>query len=216
MKTMKIEKQLLFTDKIKEVVNLQVKDALTYQQEDEGIRALGPLFIKGQYKTDDERIQTFQEVLDMDVLAPKGKIARDDFYLDIQDYQGIAEKDGITLTIQMNIHGLIEDGSKEVIAANGSDSGATTNHVDLMQYEPKEHQSIQEEHKSEEDTSNEFEELFEDGDTTYTSYRMIVAKKEDSYDTIAKRYDVSVEDLRSTNKNKEVTPKTLVVLPFQN
>ena len=50
MKTMKIEKQLLFADSVKQVMKLQVRDGLQYQMEEDVKRAIGPLFIKGQYE----------------------------------------------------------------------------------------------------------------------------------------------------------------------
>lgn len=60
---------------------------------------------------------------------------------------------------------------------------------------------------------SEFEDLFEDDETTYTSYRMVVARGNDSYGTIAQRYDVTEEALRCVNNNKDVTERTLIILP---
>ena len=57
------------------------------------------------------------------------------------------------------------------------------------------------------------EDLFDDANNVYTSCRLIVAKEHDSYESIAKRYDVDVNDLTRVNRNKPIEPKILVMLP---
>lgn len=57
--------------------------------------------------------------------------------------------------------------------------------------------------------------FFADAESTYTSYRLVVAKPNDTYTGIANRYDVDESALRECNKNKEILPKTLVLLPFE-
>lgn len=226
MKTMKIEKQLLFTDRIKEVVKLELNEALSYRHESEGIRAIGPLFIRGEYQTEENEKQEFQEVLDMDVLAPNHKLSQDKFFLEIKEFTGKPDGDGIKLNIDVMIHGLKEDGQAEVISTKEYEETAaplikamemhTAPNLDTLS-DPKSEEKEEEVQLKEEGTTvSEFEDLFEDSGTTYTSYRMIVAQSNDSYDSIANRYDVSVEDLRATNRNKDVVSKTLLILPFKN
>lgn len=221
MKTMKIEKQLLFTDRIIEVANLQVKDGLTYSHESEGIRAVGPLFIRGEYRTEDNQTQIFQEVLDMDVLAPMNKLAGDEFLLEVKDFQGTPDEDGINVSIHMNIHGMKDDHSHETISAADYEEVPVHQTIDIpvipQPRDELETASVNGESVAARlDELGEFEDLFEDSDTTYTSYRIVVAKPNDTYAAISTRYEVSEEDLRTTNKNKEVQSKTLVILPFQN
>lgn len=209
MKTMKIEKKLLFTDRIIGVDHLDVKAALTYQTEQDGsVRAVGPLFIKGNVHSEQD-VQPFQEVLDLDVLAPAHKLGDSKFSLDVQDCFGEIDEDGVNLKIQMGIHGLIEEGNEVIDAKEHEVSQPVLQPIQPSVEEMKE--TAQEEQKT---SVEEFEDLFEDSDTTYTSYRMIVAKPQDNYDSIAKRYDVSEEDLRMTNRNKDIEPKALIVLPF--
>ncbi|MCH4284497.1 MULTISPECIES: stage VI sporulation protein D [Bacillota] len=250
MKTMKIEKQLLFADSVKQVMKLQVRDGLQYQMEEDGKRAIGPLFIKGQYEGMDGSIQNFQEVLDMDIMAPSEKLGNGEFFIQIEDYEGIPENDSIHLYITMRIHGLKED-QKDVqgeVSKKDINSHQETNANVILQQpvvpkqpeieeikpeptaiepveeavsktETMEDKEIAEEEESQEDaapitdTFDEFEDLFEDADTTYTSYRMIVAQEQDTYASIAKRYDVDEAALRSNNHDKEIHHKTLVILP---
>lgn len=251
MKTMKIEKQLLFADSVKQVKKLQVQDGLQYQKEEDGIRAIGPLFIKGQYEGMDGSMQSFQEVLDMDIMAPTQKLGNGQFFIQIEDYEGIPENDSIHLYITMRIHGLKEE-PRDVqgeVSKKEMDTHQETNANVLLQKPmepikekqeevlkekevaypmdtPIENQEVKEAAEevpaleesddmaeTSQDTFDEFEDLFEDADTTYTSYRMIVAQPQDTYASIAQRYEVDEAALRANNHDKEINHKTLVILP---
>lgn len=256
MKTMKIEKQLMFADTIKSVVKLEVSDGLQYRQESDGIRAIGPLFIRGQYIGQDGAIQNFQEILDMDILAPKHKLSGKDFFIQIEEYHGVPQQEAIHLYVTMSIHGLRKDQQEvqEEVCKKQIDTmkeepadlhieqpviamthpTLPRSQEDVLPSIPKPQNAIevpiqaqqeaiepfQEESEAakelsveDQDTFDEFEDLFEDADTTYTSYRMIVAKPNDTYASIAQRYEVEEAALRQCNHDKEVSEKTLVILP---
>lgn len=61
---------------------------------------------------------------------------------------------------------------------------------------------------------HDMEELFDEKDTVITSYSFIVAKRNDSYESIAERYNVNVEMLKEMNQHKQFVEKDLLVLPF--
>lgn len=226
MKKMKIEKQLIFADQVLRIVSLQVQENLTYRHEEDGIRAMGPLYIKGEYEGI-EGIEQFQETLELDVLAPNDKLGRDPFRLSLGEYQGKIQDDSIHVMITMDIQGLREDG--EAMRAPLPETEATPlpempkeMAISKPQETPmaKEVQpntpDVEEESTAEEAGSvDDFEDMFSDGESTYTSYRIIVAKPNDTYAAIAQRYEVDESALRDTNKNKEILAKTLVILPFQ-
>lgn len=234
MKKMKIEKQLIFADHVHKVVSLHVVESLTYKHEEDGIRAMGPLSIKGQYEGD-EGIEEFTEVLEMDVLAPQEKLSGEEFLLKIADYQGVISEDGITIHVTLEIHGLkdaktqaepqtveaasvqeiehkevstIKEYSKPVPVMKKEDSKTETKHQPIASMEEDGELELLQ-------MDNDFEDIFPDAESTYTSYRIIVAKPNDTYTGIAQRYEVDESALRDTNKNKEILPKTLVILPFQ-
>lgn len=217
---MKIEKQLLFTDIVNSLLKLQVNDGLSYRQESDGIRAVGPLNIRGVYVNENGEQQSFQEVLEMDVLAPNHKLSKEPFSLEILESKGFPNKDGLQIILMLAIHGLNEDGESVV----SQDSVAEDNFFDRI---PAPTPTVEEAedviddeveliaNDNEQTNIGEFEDLFEDAGTTYTSYRIVVAKQNDTYDSIAKRYEVDENALRTTNNNKDVLEKTLVILPFQ-
>lgn len=219
MKTMKIEKKLLFADKIQGVNELQAEEKLEYHKEADGsMRAVGPLFVKGKLVNERGEILPFQEVLDMDVLAPSYKLKNQSFALTVGNVQYTLEDDGITLIMEMNIDGLRDD-EQQTITPKPNAYNIPNSVVPIEQEELQEASSktIPEDEVEEDEESpivEEFEDLFEEADTTYTSYRMVVAQRDDTYGSIAKRYQVNEEDLRNANRNKDVAEKTLVVLPF--
>lgn len=240
MKKMKIEKQLIFADQVQRIVSLNVSEHLTYRHEDDGIRAMGPLYIKGQYEGSDG-IEDFQETLEMDVLAPQDKLSGEDFHLQIADYQGSVHEDTINVIITMDIYGLKDDQNDKKqaqphtsVEPNPTEDDAIPT-VQAQEKQTKDipptipkpmdspsvervvPQVIEEETKEEAQVQSVdgFDDMFCDAESTYTSYRIIVAKPNDTYSSIATRYDVDETALRDTNKNKDILPKTLVILPFQ-
>ncbi len=238
MKKMKIEKQLIFADHVQQVKALTVSEHLTYRHEDEGIRAMGPLYIEGEYMGNDG-IEKFRETLEMDVLAPKHKLNNEPFALQIEDYQAKANDDTIQVNITLAIQGLKDDKEKTKSALNQSVNEQQATSAALSQDKEKAQSasaaviskdtemitttqdsnqlSSSSSDQQEEQTVSvdDFEDLFQDAESTYTSYRIIVAKPNDTYTAIADRYEVDEQQLRDTNKNKEILPKTLVILPFQ-
>ena len=237
MKTMKIEKELQFADQVKEPRSLQIRESLEYQKEAEGIRAVGPLTVQGSYINEEGALQEYQEILEMDVLAPNHKLSQDRFYLDIQEYQAVPADNGLHLTILMGIHGLQEQAktapqtytevsvpqehTKAPVqqAVQQTREAENTLHTLEQLSAPASTESqaadgeVESESEEQDAAMSEFEDLFEDDETTYTSYRMVVARGNDSYGTIAQRYDVTEEALRCVNNNKDVTERTLIILP---
>lgn len=232
MKKMKIEKQLIFADQVQQVNTLKVSEHLNYRHEEDGIRAMGPLYIEGEY-TGSAGIEKFREALEMDVLAPNHKLSDEPFSLMIEDYQAKANQDTIQVSITLAIQGLNDD--KKEAAAPIAKEVPMPNKVqkEMKQAEPvtapqdsvlpqevmqSESEAVQSEDTQQESTDtvvDDFNDLFADSESTYTSYRIIVAKPNDTYASIADRCEVDEQQLRDTNKNKEISAKTPVILPFQ-
>lgn len=200
MKTMTIEKQLELSKKVSSVLQLAIQEHLVYRKEDSGIRAVGQLFIQGLYEDDYQEQVKLQEVLEMDVLAPWEKLLNDKFSLKVFEYHADIENGNMIIYITLHVHGLKEDTVQE----------QTSNPVEQMEVN-----EIQEEESSIQ-SQEAFEDLFEDTNTTYTSYRMVVAQPQDTYESIASRYQVDVNELRSRNHNRTLETKMLVILPPTN
>lgn len=218
MKTMKIEKHLFYTDEIKQLIQLDVHEQLQYAHEEDGVRATGPLHIQGTYETQDGRHIPFREELQMDVLAPAEKLGDTPFALHVESFEGTPDEDGIQVMVLMNIVGLKEEQKAGMVAPKAIELPVTEEVAKpIIEPEPIQAQATEEvqiaTQEQEPTAVDEFEDLFEDADTTYTSYRMIVAKPNDTYASIANRYEVKEADLRTCNHNKQIDAKTLVILP---
>lgn len=227
MKKMKIEKQLIFADQVQQVNSLQVSEHLNYRHEDDGIRAMGPLYIEGEY-TGKDGVEKFREALEMDVLAPNHKLNGEPFSLMIEDYQAKASQDTIQVNITLAIQGLSDDNKQKApqpkiqsVESNPVHSQVEATPQPVLssaineQETEQENRQVAAEDQEEKTIVDDFNDLFQDGESTYTSYRIIVAKPNDTYASIADRCEVDEQQLRETNKNKEITAKTPVILPFQ-
>lgn len=227
MKTMRIEKNLRLHENVDDVLNIYVSEGLKYNREEDGIRATGPVYIKGQYMSGNES-KPYQDVLEMDVLAPQEKLSNEKFELNVSDYEATPSGDQIKVQIVFEISGLIDPDAveepievkEEVISADNYEEDPEEKVVISPEYKEV-YEDIEEqvEAKAEQsnsigDTMDNLEDLFEDAGNVYTSYRIIVAKGNDTYHSISQRYEVEESDLRDTNKNKEVQAKTLVILPY--
>lgn len=202
MKTMTIEKQLVLSKKANRMLQLEIQDHLVYRKEDSGIRAVGQLFVQGLYEDTNQNLQKLQEVLEMDVLAPWEKLTQNQFELKVNNYHADIEEGDIVLTIELDVYGL-KDEKQEVPQEMRLEA----------EVDDTNHEEEQTEEENEGNAYEEFEDLFEDADTTYTSYRMVVAQMNDTYDDIASRYGVDVMELKDKNHHRTIEPKMLVILP---
>lgn len=57
------------------------------------------------------------------------------------------------------------------------------------------------------------EDLFEENENLYTSCRLIVTSMNDTYESLAMRYGVNVNELKAANQNKELTAKQCILIP---
>ena len=189
MKTMKIEKQLQMEKAISQIEKLTVSEGLQYKQEEDGIRAIGPLYLIGSYTDSEGHPVMIRELIDMDVFAPAEKLGADDFHIDIGEVTYAAQETMINVVIELKISGLRE--------------------TDVPQPE-----SIEEPAEAADDVlSDSFEGLFEDDATPYTTCRLAVARAQDTYASIAARYHVDETALRACNHDRVLQEKSLVLLP---
>lgn len=207
MKEMNIEKRILKGLAIDGVIDVEAKTELDYRRESGGLRAVGPVIISGHCRIESE-VRSFTETLELDVMAPRIKLSNSEpFSIEVLRVRGVAD-DGIMLMLDLGIHG-IEDNKTETLPPTFDE---VIEEKEAVFEEPE----VIEENKREAEPETEFEcieDLFEDADNVYTSCCLVVAKADDTYETIADRYHVDINDLRMVNKNKGIEPKMLIMLP---
>ena len=208
MKTMKIEKELSLAHAVKELQRISVREGLQYKKEEDGIRAIGPLYVLGSYLDMQDRTQTIREMIDMDVFAPAQKLSQEDFVITIGEVISQARQQQLALSIELQIEGLREetpaDVQEETLPPAQESAAAVDEEKEAVPAEESDALTL---------LDDCFDDLFEEEETTYTTCRLVVARPDDTYAAIAQRYAVDEERLKSRNQDREIIGKTLVILP---
>lgn len=208
MKTMKIEKELSLAHAVKELQRISVREGLQYKKEEDGIRAIGPLYVLGSYLDMQDRTQTIREMIDMDVFAPAQKLSQEDFVITIGEVIPQARQQQLALSIELQIEGLREetpaDVQEETLPPALESAAAVDEEKEAVPAEESDALTL---------LDDCFDDLFEEEETTYTTCRLVVARPDDTYAAIAQRYAVDEGRLKSCNQDREIIGKTLVILP---
>lgn len=183
MREMNIEKKILSGFKMDALVSISTEEDLRIIEEEQGMRCHGTIYIMGEFIVNDE-LRQFCEPIELDVYAPFHKLSDDLFHVELKDVNGMID-DGLLITLTLFITGMKEDKEESVVVK-----------------------------QEDEDVTLEFmEDLFEDDHSMIVSKRLIVAKNDDTYESISLRYNVDLNTLRSVNHNKEIIARQLVILP---
>lgn len=106
MQKIYLEKAIDLNHQLKELISLSVDESINYKIEHEGIRAIGNLIIKGEYKNIDK--QNFEEILELDILATFDKILdQRDFSIKVEDFDYVIRDGNILIKIDAGVHGVI-------------------------------------------------------------------------------------------------------------
>lgn len=239
MKTIDIEKVLDLQGAI-DLLPVSMKDSFSYQKEKDGIRCVGPFFIRGRYTTLNE-VRDFQDVFEFDVFAANEKLDGEEFKI-VYDGYDFTLQNGVTITLHFTVYGIKDEEEDNVFEVDLPDQeiasiiadSALVDDNEKKQVNTSQNHSVNDldtrmdtlirndkndmdEEEQEEDKKIDLsmmEELFEEKDNVITSYSFVVVKKEDSYESIALRYKVDVEALKNVNGYKEIHEKSLIVLPY--
>lgn len=184
MKAMNVEKKILNGIKIDDLVNIQANEYLTYREEAKGKRALGFIRVSGQFLSD-EKIRQYEENIEVDIFAPLNKCSEEPFVVRLVDVNGIVDE-GLMIYLDFEIEGLKEENQEASCVIKQENDEIS---VDCI------------------------EDLFEDNQNVYTSCRLIIAKNDDTYESIAKRYEIEEALIRELNKNQPILPKQCVLIP---
>lgn len=213
MKTIEIEKELEL-DGVVEILTMNMKDNFNYRKEKDGIRCMGPFYLKGRYTTENE-VKDFQDVFEFDIFASNEKLDGDEFKVIYNGYDYVVDA-GLIMYFHFNIYGVKEERIEDNYDVNEE---INMNHEEEIEVSEETSEQIKE--VSEEIRRDNLldmsvmEELFDEKDNVITSYSFIVVKKEEDYHSIANRFHLSVEELKEANNNKEIHEKSLIVLPYK-
>lgn len=224
MKQMIIEKILELPFKVEEILSIQAENSITYQKEENGIRALGNLSVSGQVLSEGLS-KDFHEVVTLDILAPFSKIRKEEeFSISFEHYDAKIVDHDILIILTLNLNGivdeeyadkiLIEEESKEtepVMKPAVEEPGLET--IAKPDEAVDTETVLVENEYPEEELPSEFEDLFDDRENTRVKTRMVKLQSGDSYNSIAERYHVDLKKLMEINHGKNLENCTLITLP---
>lgn len=240
MKPMIVEKTLELDRAADTILELRVLSEIQYHTEEEGVRALGTLQVTGQVQ-DETGPFPLQEEITLDVMAPLEKIQSPDaFKIRLHHYDSRIENRKIVITIYLNVYGMKEDRPAIIVDEPEEEAldiempepetpilpqpqlspivetprpAAAPMEIVSAEDKPESDETVPEEAESDE-TETEFEDLFDDAENVIVTRRYILAQENDSYTSIAQRYDVNEKQLIALNHNQPLQKDGLVLLPL--
>ncbi len=199
MKEMVVEKVVELHQEFEELSYARVSCDLNYQKEHNGVRAIGCINLTGVGIRNGLE-HDIKENIELDILAPYDKLENNNyFHVDLQHYNCVLKQNEIDVTLHFIVDGLLELTLQEDKCEEIIDAPITI-----------EEEKVETCNLDEEAT---IEDLLSDDDNIKVNQSYVVAQMNDTYKTIAERYQVSEKELILKNNNKNVEFKTLLLLP---
>ena len=122
MQTKQVISEVDFDNSIEKLNQLELIDDIQYIHDELGIRALGAIYVSGNYE-DSEGIRDFEESIELDVLAPYDKLHDyNEFKVKLAKYDYSLVNGNLKLIIDLDIYGIYENNDEEdVIEVNEDD-----------------------------------------------------------------------------------------------
>ncbi len=230
-----LEKNIKLDESDIEVTSLSVDESINYKIEKDGIRAVGNLLVKGVCSNQKE----FEDSVDLDVLATYDKIIdQRDFSIRIDDFSYELHGNDLLVSIQAEVHGvisgearyvkeatideiesLIEQNEREILEMAKEniqlEDVQTNDDGNFIEFEDVGKESVEETIELEEVTYPSKKRLFfEDSEDSVGTYYLYIVRNGDSYQSIAAHYNVDNSLLMAYNKEKDIIPGTIVIVPY--
>lgn len=218
------EKEIDLFHRLKELVSLTVDESIDYKMEEHGIRALGTLAIKGEYLSDEKK--NFLENVELDIYADEQKIIDpQDFHLKVEDFHYDIQDGNLKIKIEVGVYG-VEEGENRYIQVDPDpleEIEALTRDLDEKKKEIKpqiEKTPVEElsEKKVEELSEKVYETKvkneIEDDQEDIGAYYLYVVCASDTYESIAKAYNMDEKVIRDYNNNLSLDVGQILIIPY--
>lgn len=186
MKEIRLQKSIPMKAEVQRVLTLNAHCQNEYVREEDGIAVNGVIEVEAMLEGEQGR-EAFREQIALDIFAPQEKLGNEPFQVELSGCEGTIINQQLELTFLFQVSGMKEETTQEE--------------------EPDETMNPDSE-------LSELHTLFEESDDTYVSCVMAVVKKDDTYASIARRYDVSEIELRACNESRTLEEKMLIRLPI--
>ena len=225
MQKIYFKKKVDLNHQLHELISISVDESIRYKMESNGMRAIGSIMINGEYKDVQEKHQ-FHETIDLDIFALFEKITdKRDFHVKVEDFDYHLIDGDLSLVIQAYVYGVLDDEDRVIDTIEKSDDiNDTANEIEkLLREEDKVVDVIEEEQsipipkvsKQEPKQSNEtVEENLDEIETDLGTYYFYVVQDGDSYESIARHYQVDEYALKKYNHERSLAQGSIVIIPY--
>lgn len=214
------EKEIDLLHQLKELVSLTVDESIDYKIEDHGVRAVGSLAIKGEYISQEKR--HFLENVELDVYADDQKIIdRQDFHLKVEDFHYDIIDGNLKIKIEVGVYG-VEEGENRYIQLDedpideieklSRDVETQTINEQVVAEAPEEIQDVEKLQEKIYETKEKEEKVDDDEDLGV--YYLYVVLPNDTYDSIARQYQVDEKMIRDYNQDLNLDAGQILIIPY--
>lgn len=202
------EKEIDLLNELKEMVSLTVDESIDYKMENDGVRAIGSLIIKGKYLSDEKK--RFLENIDLDILATRDKlIDKHEFNLKVEDFNYDIIDGNLNIKVDVGVYGVV-DGEDRYIKVDDP-----VDEIETLVREIDDNKEIVDiEELKEKVYETKVKEVNKEDNDDLGEYYLHVVSNGDSYDSIAREYDIDEMVIREYNHNIELTSRQIIIIPY--
>lgn len=225
------EKEIDLSHRLKELMSLTVDESIDYKIEDNGVRAVGSLIIKGEYLSDDSKL--FVENIELDIYADDKKIIdKRDFHLKVEDFDYEICDGNLKVTIEVGVYG-VEEGKDRYISLKVDpideieelSRTLEQQSIEDVSEEPEivvedtnpiqENKSVQGKMPLQEKVyETKVKEEKDDGDEDTGVYYLYVIGPNDTYQSISDRYQIDEKVIRNYNDDVNLVSGQVLIIPY--
>lgn len=227
------EKEIDLSHRLKELISLTVDESIDYKIENDGVRAVGSLIIKGEYLSDDSKL--FVENIELDIYADDKKIIdKRDFHLKVEDFDYEICDGNLNVTIEVGVYG-VEEGKDRYISLKTDpideieELSRTLEQAELnpvneqieMAEVPEENIPLPENAPvqkkiplQEKVYETKVKEEKDDSDEDTGVYYLYVIGPNDTYSSIGERYQIDEKIIRDYNSNVNLVSGQVLIIPY--
>lgn len=222
------EKLINLNHQLKDLVSLAVDDSINYKIENDGVRAIGNLFIKGKYNDQEE----FKEIIDLDVKATyENMIDQRDFAIKVDDFDYKIQEGNILVNVVVGVHGVKEGEDKYIKDTSLQDAyyeieALQRDIQEEVMEEPSKKETkeikettepvLQEEIYPDKSVKDNDEDDEDDEQEDVGTYYLYVVNNGDTYDSIASKYHVPSDVIKNYNDNEDLASGKVIIIPYVN
>lgn len=217
------EKLINLNHSLKDLVSLAVDDTINYKIENDGVRAIGNLFIKGRYNDQED----FKEVIDLDVKATyENMIDQRDFAIKVDDFDYKIQDGNVLVNVVVAVHGVKEGEDKYIKDTSLQDAyyeiEALQRDIQEQQEETRVEEPVEvqepvlQEEVYPDHSKVETDDHDEEDEEDVGTYYLYVVNSGDTYDSIASKYKVPVNVIKDYNDNEDLASGKVIIIPYVN